>query len=157
MSVAGGALARGPVLRGFVVPARERWVFRRFGLLLACLGIAVAMLQGAATPVTAQTPVGPVTPQQSAPAARPVLGDACTRKSDSKPGIVKRDACARWYCGDRDVKDIIERHPAIATAIRQATRQPAWWQLVARGPAGIGKRGATSWALTPDWLRGASP
>ncbi|HTS40551.1 MAG TPA: hypothetical protein VLX09_12895 [Stellaceae bacterium] len=42
------------------------------------------------------------------------IGDACIRKSDQKPGVVKRDACARWYCSLPDAQDIIELRPNIA-------------------------------------------
>ena len=41
-------------------------------------------------------------------------GDACDRKTDKARGIVKVDACGRWYCGRVDIKDIIEVRPRYA-------------------------------------------
>jgi hypothetical protein len=41
-------------------------------------------------------------------------GDACARKTDTARGIVKIDACGRWYCGRADVRDIIEVRPRYA-------------------------------------------
>ena len=41
-------------------------------------------------------------------------GDACDRKTDTAKGVVKVDACGRWYCGRADVKDIIEVRPKFA-------------------------------------------
>jgi hypothetical protein len=41
-------------------------------------------------------------------------GDACDRKTDKARGVVKIDACGRWYCGRADVKDIIEVRPRFA-------------------------------------------
>jgi hypothetical protein len=41
-------------------------------------------------------------------------GDACARKTDRAQGVVKIDACGRWYCGRADVKDIIEVRPRFA-------------------------------------------
>ena len=41
-------------------------------------------------------------------------GDTCDRKTDKSPGIVKVDACGRWYCGKTAVKDIIEVRPKFA-------------------------------------------
>jgi hypothetical protein len=39
------------------------------------------------------------------------IGDICTRRTDTRPGVIKRDACSRWYCGRSDQKDIIEIRP----------------------------------------------
>jgi hypothetical protein len=44
-------------------------------------------------------------------------GDACDRKTDTARGIVKVDACGRWYCGRADVKDIIEVRPKYAEEV----------------------------------------
>ena len=61
-------------------------------------------------------PSGPAWAQASAPAARPlVLGAACVRPAaDSSQGVVKRDACGRWYCGLASYKDPIEIDPKLA-------------------------------------------
>jgi len=72
--------------------------------LLSFLLVAV----GAAA---AQTPA-----QSGAPVIK--LGDACNRKTDKASGIVKRDACGRWYCGKADVKEIAELRPDIASKIK---------------------------------------
>jgi hypothetical protein len=44
-------------------------------------------------------------------------GDACDRKTDKAQGVVKVDACGRWYCGRGDAKDIIEVRPKYAQEI----------------------------------------
>jgi hypothetical protein len=49
-------------------------------------------------------------------------GDACDRKTDTARGIVKVDACGRWYCGRADVKDIIEVRPKYAEEVGCAWR-----------------------------------
>jgi hypothetical protein len=41
-------------------------------------------------------------------------GEACRPPRTDKPGIVKVDACGRWYCGRADVKDLIEVRPHFA-------------------------------------------
>src|ERR1019366_9459223 len=42
------------------------------------------------------------------------LGEACTRMSKNKPGVMKRDACGRWYCGRTEWEDINESRPNFA-------------------------------------------
>ncbi len=42
------------------------------------------------------------------------LGEACTRMSKNKPGVMKRDACGRWYCGRTEWEDINEARPNFA-------------------------------------------
>jgi hypothetical protein len=55
---------------------------------------------------------------QTQPAQRQLkfikAGDACPRKTDKAQGVVKVDACGRWYCGRADVEDIIEVRPKFA-------------------------------------------
>jgi hypothetical protein len=89
-------------------------------MLLVLLASAIthadrACAQDAATP----HPAPPTTPSQApAPNQTPIaLGSACTRRTDTKPGIVKRDACGRWYCGRADFKDVIEVRPNIAAEL----------------------------------------
>jgi hypothetical protein len=43
-----------------------------------------------------------------------VLGEKCTRRTDNIEGIVKTDACGRWYCGRIDVNDITVLSPRFA-------------------------------------------
>ena len=45
------------------------------------------------------------------------VGDPCKTRTDPRSGVVKVDACGRWYCGREDVKDIIEVRPNIAEAL----------------------------------------
>ena len=52
------------------------------------------------------------------------VGDECTMRPAARQGIVKIDACGRFYCGRTDVKDIIEVRPKIAAELG------CEWQLV---------------------------
>lgn len=45
------------------------------------------------------------------------VGDPCQRRTDTHVGVVKVDACGRWYCGREDIKDIIEVRPDIAEVL----------------------------------------
>jgi hypothetical protein len=45
-------------------------------------------------------------------------GDDCTRKGDPRPGVTRRDACGRWYCGKATERDIIELRPDHAEKFR---------------------------------------
>jgi hypothetical protein len=69
--------------------------------------IAIAIfLYGAVLSLAAETPrVGP----QGA-----ILGESCKRQTDNFEGIVKVDACGRWYCGRIDVNDITVLSPQFA-------------------------------------------
>ena len=51
------------------------------------------------------------------------VGEVCTRLGGGS-GIIKRDACQRWYCSRTDYQDIIERRPNFAAEIG------CEWQLV---------------------------
>ena len=51
------------------------------------------------------------------------LGEPCKQLS-GKAGIIKRDACERWYCSRLDYQDITERVPNFAARIG------CTWQLV---------------------------
>src|SRR5262249_52810512 len=82
------------------------------------LAIALAL-----TALVRAVPAAPQSPATPAAPSGQKLGDACTRKSDQKGGVVKRDACGRWYCGLAEVKDIIELRPNIASELGCA------WQL----------------------------
>ena len=52
------------------------------------------------------------------------LGEACQRRTDNHRGVVKVDACGRWYCGRVDVNDITVLNP------RFAEDMGCTWQLV---------------------------
>lgn len=67
------------------------------------------------------------------------LGDPCTRRTDARAGVVKRDACGRVYCGRRDLKDITETMPEFSA------RHACTWRLEGahckcRRPGGQQKR-----------------
>jgi hypothetical protein len=55
----------------------------------------------------------PAAGQTDAPRApEPIrLGDSCTRRSDSHPGVVKIDGCGRFYCGRRGIKSLYDVRP----------------------------------------------
>jgi hypothetical protein len=80
----------------------------------AAIGIAVLamlVLDSAKQDLLAQGAAG------AAPPGTRKLGDACQRHTDLRTGVVKRDACGRWYCGRTDVKDVIENRPNVAEEI----------------------------------------
>jgi hypothetical protein len=51
------------------------------------------------------------------------IGEVCKRTSGGS-GIIKRDACQRWFCSRTDYQDITERRPNLAAEIG------CEWQLV---------------------------
>jgi hypothetical protein len=51
------------------------------------------------------------------------IGEPC-KQMTGKAGIIKRDACQRWYCSRPEYQDITERRPNFATEIG------CEWQLV---------------------------
>lgn len=42
------------------------------------------------------------------------LGEPCTMMSKNRSGVIKRDACKRWYCGRPELRDIVESRPNLA-------------------------------------------
>lgn len=42
------------------------------------------------------------------------LGAVCQRRTDTEPGVYRKDGCSRWYCGRADKKDISELLPNLA-------------------------------------------
>lgn len=95
-------------------------------LILAMAGLAFAMN---AQRTSAQAPKAvPKAQSQAAPKADPEAptkarrivrrGDECVRKTDDHPGVVRRDACGRWYCGEPGQRDIIELRPDHAEKFR---------------------------------------
>jgi hypothetical protein len=75
----------------------------------ASLGLAILILLLAfgGAPALAQS-------QTSQTPAILRVGDPCKSRTDPRPGVIKVDACGRWYCGRAEVKDIIELRPNIA-------------------------------------------
>ena len=51
------------------------------------------------------------------------IGEPC-KQMTGRSGIIKRDACQRWYCSRPDYQDITERRPNLAAEIG------CEWQLV---------------------------
>lgn len=51
------------------------------------------------------------------------IGEPC-KQMTGKAGIIKRDACQRWYCSRPEYQDITERRPNFATEMG------CEWQLV---------------------------
>ncbi len=45
------------------------------------------------------------------------LGEACTQMT-GRAGIIKRDACQRWYCSRPEYQDITERRPNFAAEMK---------------------------------------
>lgn len=90
-------------------------------LFAACSGLHAQQSRSAATPPSSsalQSAAPPEAYHHPPPHDRGgkvyVLGAACARKTDSHRGLVKRDACDRWYCGRADQKDVIEALPNFA-------------------------------------------
>ena len=106
---------------------------------LCAIALATCIATGASEACAQAAPPQPTQPA-APPSAQPVpsqpgqiftidrdgkihrIGDACIRKSDKKPGVVKRDACARWYCSLPDAQDIIELRPNMAAEMGCAWR-----------------------------------
>lgn len=89
--------------------------------LIAAAALACLAAMGISAPAIAQTApqsyrVGP---------EGVVLGEKCMRRTDKIEGVVKIDACGRWYCGRVDVNDITVLNP------RFAKTMGCKWQLVA--------------------------
>jgi hypothetical protein len=79
-------------------------------LLLSSIGCACAQ--------SPQAPI-PVQPNIAAEQAQGhvfKVGQAC-KQMTGKPGIIKRDACQRWYCSRPEYQDITERRPNFAAEI----------------------------------------
>ena len=76
----------------------------RLGLAVAAASLMFMLMGGAAA---AQSPTPTIVK----------VGDPCQRRTDTRPGFVKVDACGRWYCGREDIKDIIEVRPNIAEVL----------------------------------------
>lgn len=74
---------------------------------------------------TSQPPM-PVQPNIAAQQAQGYvfkIGEPC-KQMTGRPGIIKRDACQRWYCSRPEYQDITERRPNFAAEIG------CEWQLV---------------------------
>jgi hypothetical protein len=89
---------------------RTRWIAPSAAAVGAIVILSHAMS-------AAQTPERPgiVQPPRSPVIIR--VGDRCWTRAEKRQGVVKVDACGRWYCGRADVKDIIEVRPNIAEVL----------------------------------------
>lgn len=84
--------------------------------VLACLIVTVFTAPVSAETVKQSRPVGP---------EGVVLGDPCKRRTDDAEGVVKIDACGRWYCGRVDTNDITVLNPDFARDMQ------CEWKIVA--------------------------
>ncbi|WP_143530306.1 hypothetical protein [Rhizobium sp. RU36D] len=84
-------------------------------MLLCLLVIGTLGMAGPAQTQT-ETQAQPQTRQQSTTVGPKgvVLGRSCTRRTDRFPGVIKVDACGRWYCGRVDINDITVLNPHLA-------------------------------------------
>ena len=79
-------------------------------LAAVCLSLLVVC------PAMAQTAV-PQTQSQIGPGGRRA-GEQCIRRTDRIEGVVKVDACGRWYCGRVDFNDITVLNPNFAEGMK---------------------------------------
>jgi hypothetical protein len=42
------------------------------------------------------------------------LGESCQRRTDTEPGVYRKDGCNRWYCGRADKEDVSEILPRLS-------------------------------------------
>lgn len=82
----------------------------------------VSLLLLAASSATAQT-IPAQSQGQLGPGGRRA-GDQCDRRTDHVRGVVKVDACGRWYCGRVDINDITVLNPRFAEDMKCS------WKLV---------------------------
>lgn len=88
-------------------------------IVTAAVGVALisGALTGSATAQSTQPiPVQPNIATLQAQGHVFVLGEPCQRMSGGD-GIIKRDACQRWYCSRLGYQDITERRPNLAAEI----------------------------------------
>jgi hypothetical protein len=89
---------------------RTRWIAPS----AAAVGVISILSHGMSAAQTPEKPGIEQTPQS------PVIirvGDRCWTRAEKQQGVVKVDACGRWYCGRADVKDIVEVRPNIAEVL----------------------------------------
>lgn len=94
-------------------------------MLLAVAALLFISLIECAYAQSSQAPI-PVQPNIAAEQAQGHLfkvGQAC-KQMTGKAGIIKRDACQRWYCSRPEYQDITERRPNFAADLG------CQWQLV---------------------------
>jgi hypothetical protein len=95
-------------------------------LILAVAGLAFVMdTARTSAQMPKSTPKTQVQPPPETEVETPVQprrivnrGDECVRKGDPRPGVTRRDACGRWYCGKASERDIIELRPDHAEKFR---------------------------------------
>jgi hypothetical protein len=66
------------------------------------------------------------------------LGASCKRRTDTEPGVYRKDGCDRWYCGRADAKDTSEILPNLAAETGCVWQVEASNQCVCRKLAGDG-------------------
>lgn len=92
-------------------------------IVVAALLLASLVATGHAQMAQSPMPVQPNIAALQAQGHDFKIGEACKRMSGGS-GIIKRDACQRWYCSRTDYQDVTERRPNLATEIG------CEWQLV---------------------------
>jgi hypothetical protein len=56
--------------------------------------------------------------EKAAPSLKLIqIGDPCTRRTDSLPGIVKIDGCGRFYCGRTEGKSLSDVRPDLGSQL----------------------------------------
>lgn len=92
------------------------------------LAISAALLISLIERGYAQSPQAPIPVQPNIAAMQSQghvfkVGQAC-KQMTGRSGIIKRDACQRWYCSRPEYQDITERRPNFAADMK------CEWQLV---------------------------
>jgi hypothetical protein len=72
------------------------------------------------------------------------LGSVCNRRTDTEPGVYRKDGCNRWYCGRADKEDISEILPRLSVNVTCTWRVEASNQCVCRKLASDGTPGKGS-------------
>lgn len=84
-------------------------------ITLVLIAVALACVVANAQPAEpGPLPVQPNIAEMFLKGHKFTLGEPCTMMTKNQPGVIKRDACQRWYCGRKDFQDIIQLRPNFA-------------------------------------------
>ena len=81
-------------------------------LVTGALGLATARAQPAEP---GPIPIQPNVAKMFLDGHKFTFGEPCTMMTRNQPGIIKRDACQRWYCGRKEYQDIVQLRPNFAS------------------------------------------